>query len=227
MLDIKEVEEMAVDYLKKTKGHQTQLIFEKDNKIGMVVLQFTDNTKAKAREEARVLIHRFKLDYYFFVTEGWISMTNKEKLGSMPSIRPSRSVDRKEVLVICEFRKDRKNKSVMRIFERDKDDNPVFVKREAIDGSDSMGGSLWDFFLEKEGVEESIDKTMYATNERFFKREAKLMSEKFKDRFANLMTGKLSEEQQKQLAKEMNDYMETRKQRVQKKMLEDVPDDNL
>jgi len=146
------------------------------------------------------------------------------KPGDLPFVRPMRDAKRKECLMVSEFRRDQKNRTKCTIFHWEEKRNK---KRLVIEDekSDLGSTSLWNFFLEKEGLEERSDKLSEKSNDAFYRREAKIMTKKFQDKFNKLVQKGMTDEEKEQFYKEMCDHVDKRQERVRKNLLEDVEDE--
>ena len=233
-MDIDKMQEIALDVLRTRGSHQPQLMVEDHNgNFGIILMEFDDKNKDKMRDKVRsMVVDKLKSERYFFISGGWVSMANMKNKGNMPSIRPSRDANRKECLIVSEYRKDQNNKSRMVIFHWEEkrnqkkliiDDKQIWDKK----GDIKEDSSLWNFFLEKEGVCERIDKQTAEVDKAFFKKEAQLMAKEFDERFKKMIKGEMSFEEKTKFFKEMNDYMEGRMSRVKQNMLEDVGENEM
>jgi hypothetical protein len=211
------IEKKAKEVLEVKGSHQPQLMGVKPNgEIVIALLMFRNNEeKEQIRQVTRHLIEKENITHYFTIMESWLSQQD----GSMPYVQPSKRVDRKEALVIIEFRKGEKEKGFAQIFSR-KGKKIVWGEKNELGESHS----IWNFFLEEEGVNERMDKVVKDTNEKYVKQMAKKMSDKFKPQFNEMLAEKdqqKKEELAHKLAEDMFNWAENEKKKLDKKRFEE------
>lgn len=141
-MNITEVEKIALDVLKTTGKHTAQLILCKNNSVEMHVLCFrNDEEKDKMIEIYRKLVNSNCIDKYFMVTEAWMS--------DNIYIRPSENKNRKECLIIQEFRSDLFCQSIINIFHRENKKIVFDDRQKVVYGKDTKEfKTIWNFYLE-------------------------------------------------------------------------------
>jgi hypothetical protein len=152
---------------------------------GGMLLVYDDEHKEIAIEVARKMVTDLSLDRYWHISECWF--VNIEKNDS-PMLKPSQRVDRKQAVVISEFNRNLVNKCVLINFDKknvDGKDIITFGKRTELPIKDSI--SLWNFFLEKEGIDERMGRMMSDADNKFLSNEADLFMKKFpKDKIKSM-----------------------------------------
>jgi len=208
----KEIEGMAIDIRKKCDGLPPHLIFEKEGKLVIAMLEYggTDEGKEVAIDFIRELVQRYELPRYFTFFEGWMS----ERKGDSPWIRPSKDVQRKSVIVISEYRRSLKNRTVAIVVKDNKDNkdnkDDTFEIEKRIDMSDKgddKAYSIWNVYLEKEGIAERNAKTIDQREKDFIKSELKLFTKEFKARMLSCRT----DADRQNVAEEMNKFVNERR----------------
>jgi len=214
-LTLKEVEDIAVVQMETNGKHSPQIMIEYEGSVAIVVLCFR-NTKEKEEmfDKIRGMIQRSKVSNYFYVSEAWMSEQDKD----MPMIRPKQRVDRKEILIIAEFRKDRKNKSVIREF-KNADGKIVWGKRQTTDDAE-RSTSFIDFFADKEEVSRIMDEDAQKAHSNYLNKLTKKMASKYKDEFKKILDDK-DEEGFLKLMDKLQAEAEAEKKRIRQMMLED------
>lgn len=185
-IQIDDVIDMAKQVLVASGKHSPQLIIEdKQGALHIVVMQFDTKTRDLTVRQIREMVYRLDSERYFVIMEAWMSIIDaKKKLIRAPRY----DVDRKEILMISEYRKDMDNKAIGFPFHREKGeiifDEPMGMGRDKI----TEIASLWNAFVELEGVEERMQKGMEEAKEQFFESVAKQIFEKFKPRLEKAKT---------------------------------------
>jgi len=144
-MKIEGVERLAKSMMEDGVGTGVCIFLEKEEKERIVVsLVFDDDeSKENAKKAARVLINELGVDCYFFASEGCVS--------SNIFVKPTECKDRKEVLMIHEYRRDLKNKYIMNVFRRFENGKIEWQERKEDDWSNTKGlHSEWNFFLEED-----------------------------------------------------------------------------
>jgi hypothetical protein len=91
-------------------------------------------------QSLRLQINEGKVEHYWFVSEAWMSKNL--------DVRPRDAPDKQECLIISEFRRDNKNKTIFHVFNR-KDKKIVWGKRKFLNGGPKeQYQSRYNFFLE-------------------------------------------------------------------------------
>ena len=155
-MEIEFIIETAKELLQKRGKHLAQMFFVYGKRLEIAILDFDDDTKPLMREKMRKYVEQNKPDKYFFVTEAWMKKLDPTKESYR---RPSECPDRIECLLIMEFRKDMKNKTIMIPFKR-KGKEIIFEKKMDMEKNSVESVSYWNFYLEREGVEEKINNFM-------------------------------------------------------------------
>lgn len=182
---------------------------EKDINMVTGVLVFETKTKDLALEALRDMVQKFKADTCYVAFEGWYSAV---ATGDLPYIQPSKSVDRKEAVVIGKFTKSMKNVTVTIPFTRE-NEKIVFGKQI----KSKEGITIWNPFLEFEGVRERFDKDIDKTDDAFFKKQAKILSKKYSKKVEEAS----SEEEMKKIVEMVLKDMEELKKKVEDNFIED------
>ena len=178
-VDIKEVHSLAMTILKKIGGHQLMALIQEKDGVKLAALVLDQEDKGTAREALRLAVSGSGCERYFVVAECWMTMA---KPGERPPILPSLTRNPKEVLVVEEYRKDQRNRSMMTPFTR-KGGKIVPGKTLTPSRSERVTSvSIWNVFLEKEGVDERMDLSVRKGFEDWQRKQAKRLSKKyFKD----------------------------------------------
>lgn len=217
--DIEEIIEYGKKTLQKTKQLHPQFFIERPLKNGKyelttAVLIFKDQEgKEMLLKQMRSIVQDANAEKAFLIMDGWIT---ESKPGELPWIRPMRSVHRKEVLIAQEFRKDQTNAPHYHfLYKRGKDESISF--EEKIELKEGTSITTWNPFIEYDGVAEKLDKSREEADTEFFKKQSKLIAQKYGKRIADADTDK----KRAALAKEILMDMHRVKQSVDKQMYED------
>lgn len=174
-LDFDKVVKVTIDQLMQDGFIAQKIIFDGG---GMILAYQDDKEKEYALKAARKIVTDLNLDRYWHISECWFTKVDK---GDMPFIRPSHRVDRQEGLIISEFNRNMVIRCVVIMFDRTKDkngkDNITIGETNILPTTDST--SIWNFYLEKEGVDEKIDNLQKEANDRFLKNEVDLFMKEF------------------------------------------------
>ncbi len=168
-MNIKKIEEIAVDVMEKNKRHtpQIMLIDKKTKNITCMLIYFdNEDEKDNNLKVIREKIHKDKIEQYFVVVESWI--------GQNPYIQPSKDPNKKEALIIMEYNKNNptQSNSIFRTFEKNDNEIVWIDRKEEINNEQNK--SRWNFYLE-DVMSESIENIRL---EQFFKENPK---EKFEE----------------------------------------------
>lgn len=144
---IEEIEEVAKSVIEKNGHHSPQLIFELDNKINCVLLEYDDETKEEMFDKMRFFINSKKIKTYYLIMEGF--------KGTNINIRPSKDPEREDVLVINQFNSDLTTTGIMITFSKDKDNNIIWKERDVFKRNDEYK-TPWNFYLENFDMAEFI-----------------------------------------------------------------------
>ena len=215
-MDINWITKQAKKVLIETGQHLPQIIAETsidgEKKLAIVAIPFrTSEEKEKALEGLRTLIKEMNVDRYWAIFEAWMSKVEK---GEKPFRRASRDIDRTEILSVSEFNKDMTQKCIIVPFKREND--KIIFEEEIADNN--YHSSIWNVYLEKEGIDEGASKLIDEINGAYFKKLAKNLTEKYLDKFNNLTT----KEEKNALLKQMLQEIQDEKQKQDRSMLEDV-----
>lgn len=199
--------------LLQEKGEMTpQFWLEKkskdDIKVVTGILIFETKQKDMALKAMRDVTQQFEADTCYVAFEGWYSAV---KQGDLPYIAPSKSVDRKEAIVVGKFTKSMRNVTITIPFTREKE-KIVFGKQF----KSKEGITIWNPFIEFEGVRERFDKDMDETDDAFFKKQAKILAKKYHKEVTNA-----SEEKMGEIAKMVMKDMEELKKKIKDNVIED------
>lgn len=213
-MKIEEVKEMATGMLVRQGHHAPMVLMEtKKGMVGAVVQFGNSKEKESAIEFIRQFVSKNNVLNYFTIFEGYMSMRSTGDL----IIKPRRDKKRKEVLVITEFRRDMKNKG-------------VFIEFKKVDGgikigkSGDLGGeyaSIWNVYLEKEGIDERLDKANKENIKAFAEKELRGLTKEFKERWDNIKT----EEELEILKKDILLYLKDRREYWRNQIREDDKDE--
>jgi hypothetical protein len=213
-LNLQKVEQMAVDCLEKTGKHSPQIIVETPQGVAMVVLLFRNREeKWKMEDEIRGLVKKSNVDNYFYVAEAWTTQLTKDN----PVMSPSRSVDRKEVLMIAEFKRDGSGESIMREFKR-KDDKIIWQER-AVQKNNEASSSA-DFFSDPDAVRSKMSEGAFQHNKEYMENFSKQLFKKYGAEFEKCVN-KEDEAGFKELMKKIMSEMDKEVTRINLMKLED------
>lgn len=213
-LTLQKVEQMAVECLEKTGKHSPQIIVETPQGVVMVVLCFrTIDEKKQIHESIRTLVQRSGVNNYFYVTEAWMTKQTKDN----PVMSPSRSVDRKEVLMIAEFKRDGFGKSIMREFKR-KDDKIIW--QECAVQKNNETSSFVDFFSDPDAVRSKMNEGAFQHNKEYMENFSKQLFKKYGAEFEKCVN-KEDEAGFKELMKKIMSEMDKEVTRINLMKLED------
>jgi hypothetical protein len=213
---LEEIENVAKQVMELRKEHQPQLLVElPDGKMAMILLIYHgEKEKEKMRDKMRELINRLNCERYFYISEAWVSFVNINK-PDMPYVQPRRHIDRKEGLVISEIKKDMTGRSVFCLFHREGD---KIIWDERSERKQNEENTYWDFFLEKQGISEIMNKSIKTQNDNFLRNLSKELSDKYKKEFFSAET---PEERLMVLAKLVEEAKQ-RRDDIEKKIYEDL-----
>jgi hypothetical protein len=157
-MDIDSIKDFAIQILKKDKSHAHIGLFETEDKkiINVLFIFKNDNEKEEMIKGIRNFVSEKGVTEYILINECWfIIPKNKSDF----DIRPSKNLNRKEMLIISKYTKDSLNDETYLIeFERVKDE--IVIKHEEKTSSRNDLKSTWNFFYEYEGTKEAIEKDM-------------------------------------------------------------------
>lgn len=146
--NIEGLTKVAKGIIESGKQHMPMIhLISKDNEVTICGLGFdSDKGKEKMLELFRKKIQDEKIPRYFIIMEGWV--------GSNAHIRPSRDFERKEALIVSEFRDTMERKIIVVPFIRE---NNKIKWQEEMNLDDSEQYNRWDFYRE-DVMDEVIEK---------------------------------------------------------------------
>ena len=215
---MKDAVKMAKELFMEKGDMPTQIFVVEKDVVSVLALMFDgNNEKEIMMDKARAYIAIKKPKRYFFVSPSWML---KQQNGENPSIKPSQSVHRKEVIMIVEFNSNLKTKAMMIPVHRKCD--PKTNKETITFGKESNFGSgietRWNFFLEKQGLNEKADQFEIMRDEDY---KAKLL-DMMKEKYEKVKNDKMKPEEKVKKMKEIaKDIIEKEKERLAKEMYED------
>ena len=175
-LCIKKVVDIAKDTLVSIGSHSPQFIgVGKDGAVMSSLIFSGDRERDIAIEAVRALVKLHDIRRYWIIIEAWKS---EVKYGEKIYRRASQDIDRKECLMISEFSSDMKNFNVCIPFKKE-NDNVIFEKETA----SKEYHSIWNVYLERQGIDERFDKDIKRINDEFIKKLSHDVSEKYKEEF--------------------------------------------
>ena len=208
---IKETSKMV---LSVTGRHSPQAIFVTPrNELVMVIMKFDSDHKENAIKALRELIEKYNAQSYFTVFESWVSRLKHEE---QIYRQPRRDVNRREALTVMEYRKDRNNDGVMVFFKRNMEEIE-FEEEHSLKG----GNSLWDAYLEFDGIQEHLSRSVSDMNKSFINAQSHKIVEKYKEEIALADTPEKRTRLLIKLAAEADAVMKNQAQSI----LEDTEDD--
>lgn len=113
-----------------------------------------DTEKHYVMTSVSKVIQLVKPESYFMIMEGWGVQRPTDKRLDLNK-RPSQCSDRQELLIIHEFRRDMKNKSVMITYARDGD--KITFTDEYVNEDNNCMSTNFNFFMEQGAHEERIE----------------------------------------------------------------------
>jgi hypothetical protein len=147
-MDIIALEQIAKSIMEQKGHHSPQIIFVTKKGIEIALLLFdSEDSKNIMLEMVRRKVSNEKIDSYFTIMEGWI--------GSNINIKPSLDSQRQEGIIISEYRRDMKNKTLIHKFKREK--GKIKWTERVILGNDHDSSSIWNVYVE-DCMEEKIAK---------------------------------------------------------------------
>lgn len=152
MKNLEWIEQAAKEVLTETGHHAAQIMIvnENDNlEIGLIP-SIDDEMKEKIMFIFREIIQIRKIKEYYLVLEGWKSEVKKGE--EMPKVRPSQDPNKKECLVISQYKSDLTTNTIMIDFKKEKG-QIVFGERTQITNKDNMF-DRWNFYLEDASEEQ-------------------------------------------------------------------------
>ena len=153
---LKIVEKTAKEVMEKQGKHMPQLILEtRGGTLEFMLLNIHDEVKHRVLEGLRKKVQIEKIPRYFVIMEAWINLN--------PFILPRNDPNRREAILITEYKEDLTGKSVFLPFHRE-EDKIVWEKRQ---DSDVVAPSPWNFYLE-DVLEETIEKYKMDNIDKFF-----------------------------------------------------------
>lgn len=146
MMSFEEHVKFAKDALKEVGSLRTQMVVPTTKGLEVYMLMFeNDEQKREMINAMRTMVDARQIDRYIVMTEGW--------MGQKLNTRPSEDPERKEGLIIFEFRRNGMNKSKVIMFHRENDEI-VFEDEIDMSGSDTTESySVFNFYLEDAGDE--------------------------------------------------------------------------
>ena len=218
-LSIEWVIKQAKSILEATGQHLPQVIANTNvdgkKELAIIAMPFgTQKEKEMALSGLRAFVKNMNVDRYWAVFEAWMSKMEKGKKLFRPA---SRDIDREEVIIISEFGRDLTRKCVIIPFKREGD--RIICDKEV--NVDKDYSSVWNVFLEKEGLDEKMSKFAKEINDSYFRRLAKDMTKKYLDKFNSTKTT----EERVALLKQMLTEGKKEMLKQKKTILEKVEDD--
>jgi len=184
------------DIMKTTGKHIPQIFFIKNNEITSLILEFDEETKDKAVESSRNIFNLIKPDSYYFISEYWMS----ELKEGQAYVRPRNDSNRKEVIIVIEFKSDLVvNMCIIPIIRNGEE---ISFGENKIINNDNSGSTLWNFYLEEEGVKEHMDININEMQEKFINKRSMELAKKYSKR---LMGMNPHSPEFEQISKEMYD----------------------
>jgi len=170
--------------LRKHGSHNTEVILIKDGKASMYSLLFSNLEEKRAMQDSiRKIVSIMKPEKFYVITDSWITLQDMKKPDMPGNITPRQRKDRKEALVFIEFNKDMTGKHATIIYER-LGKRIKFQKPIISDFKDmAVNHSQFNFYLEKEGIQEGFNNQENKVTELFLKNMSKEISDKYKDEF--------------------------------------------
>ena len=176
--------EIAKKCLRETGTHNTEIIMVKDGKASIYSLLFRNlEEKHEMQDSMRKVVQLTQPEKYYFITDSWYSQVDMKQPDMPGDITPRQRKDRKEALVITEFNKDMSGIHCFifydRLGKRIKFQKPVITDFKDM----PVNHSQFNFYLEKEGIQEGFDNEKKKVTETFLKNVSKEISDKYKDEF--------------------------------------------
>jgi len=221
-MEIEDIIKIQKAELESTKDLLAKIIFEKDSGLTVIGLMFRNNSeKTFMRRAVLNALRNQNIEKYWFASTAWYLTENVNEKGKQLYRQPSRDVNRKECLIIIEFRKDKNNKMFFFDIQR-KNDTITFSEEKS---STKIMDSYWDLWESEHQLDIKNDEYVTGVNKAFITNSLK---EIMKDKI-NLINDETSEEDIAKMAMEtMKEFMEKVKEQ-DKTLLEDVDkfdDDN-
>jgi len=203
----------SMEIMKETGEHIPQIFFVKNNnELTTVLLPFDEENKNIMLFKVREVFNMIKPEAYYFISESWLS---ERKVGDA-YVRPKNDANRKEILMIIEFKSDLTSKNCVIPIIRDKDNKISFGKKRVMSGNG--GTTQWNFYLEAEGIKEHMDSDIEKMQKEFIDKRSKELAKKFASRLEKVIPNSPEFEQ---LSKEMYDEVI----KFKKELLGEVNDD--
>jgi hypothetical protein len=200
--------------MQETGQHIPQIFFVKNNEITTILMPFDDKSKDEIMSKVRIVFDMIKPESYYFVSESWMS----ERKSGDAYVRPKNDANRKEILMIIEFKSDLTSKNCVVPIIRDKDNKISFGKKRVMSGEG--GVTQWNFYLEAEGVKEHMDSDIEKMQKEFLDKRSKELAHKYAEKIKNV---DVNSPEFKQLAKEMYDDVI----KFKRELLGEVDDDGI
>jgi len=182
-LTLTQIEKTAVECLEKTGRHAPQVVVETPKGVVMVVLEYRNNEEKDGMHDSiRKLIKQSNVDRYFYISEAWFTKQSKDT----PVMSASRSVNRREMLVICEFKKNMAGKCIMREFA--KDDEKIIWQNRSVENS--AGDSMLDFFSDPGEMKRRMDAQSYNHNKEYAENFSNQLAKKYSVEFNRCVEAK-------------------------------------
>lgn len=135
---IQEVKEITKKYCKKGQV-PCHILIPTEKGFACVIFEWKDAVeKDNMFARARQLISEMKPEYYYYVSEAYMSHDVK--------YQPSQDPNRKDILIVCEYRKDLKNKTYLIPIIRD--NGQVTFGEEIVTTEKNEQQSRFNFYLE-------------------------------------------------------------------------------
>ena len=224
IIDVDTILDMAKSELENFKEITAKVIFEaideKTNKKGlavMIVIWKNRKEKEYMKEKLRETLVNLNLDKYWTVMEAWVSAAKDDEFTKMPS----RDINRKECIIVNEIRKDRKNKCLFQLFNKN-GDNIEYEDNEMLDNkAESTVASSFDIWESIPELNKKHDETVIKHNKKVVENHIKFLTNKYLKEFKAACESKDSQAFEK-VAKKVELEMEEFRKKQDSFLLEDV-----
>lgn len=218
------VKKIAKELLIKQGYVSPQYIIEKKSDkryITTVAILIFANDKEKKEQmaEVRKLVSVQGAETVYFFMEAWMTMGNPK----LPFIRASEARDKKSTLVLSKFQKDNPNVGLETLMPFTKIGKEIRFEEEIGTSDITEAFTIWNPFIELDGVMERTKKKVEEHNDKFIDEFADELFEKFGKKFNSAET---DEEKIKIIEETKNEIIKRKQEFDRQKAVEDKGRDN-
>lgn len=172
----------AKENLKKSKSlAPAAIVSMPDGSMMPMIMAFSnDEEKVIFRDTFKTFIKGCGSTEYCTIMETWMSAVDLEKNPEDALKMPRLNPNKKEAIVIVQYKKDVKPRMGICIFKRDLNNEFIF---DPVVITDTSLDSYWDIFVDESKIDESFNKSREIARKKFLKGISKELSGKYYQEF--------------------------------------------